>query len=331
MAGGATFCGNGLHPVAKLTHGTWFLEPDIDHCNYLILDGTQSGFVANHLPMDLAERMRRARERGMKLVVMDPIETNAGKSADEWIGIVPGTDGELALALANVLVNELGIYDAEFLEDDTRTDTLIGTDSQVRDGASGKPQVWDTVRGAAGAFDAVGWESQALVSEYTVDGRACMPAFRKVKEHLAGYAPEAAARICGCRRRRSGGLRGSSARRRRSVRRSRWTGRSAAAAGVRELVSGADCARARVSDGIFAAVAKHDRGRDGCARRAPGCEPGGAMVGARSERGRAAGADDTYAGERGQQPVSGACADDAGEHLRVGAVSGGPVFGVDAL
>lgn len=199
VAGGASFfCGNGLHPVAKLTHGTWFLEPDIDHCNYLILDGTQSGFVANHLPMDLAERMRRARERGMKLVVIDPIETNAGKSADEWIGIVPGTDGELALALANVLVNELGIYDAEFLKRHTNGTYLIGADGRyVRDGASGKPQVWDTVRGAAGAFDAVGWESQALVGEYTVDGRACMPAFRKVKEHLAGYAPEAAARICG--------------------------------------------------------------------------------------------------------------------------------------
>ncbi len=134
----------------------------------------------------------------MKLVVIDPIETNAGKSADEWIGIVPGTDGELALALANVLVNELGIYDAEFLKRHTNGTYLIGADGRyVRDGASGKPQVWDTVRGAAGAFDAVGWESQALVGEYTVDGRACMPAFRKVKEHLAGYAPEAAARICG--------------------------------------------------------------------------------------------------------------------------------------
>jgi hypothetical protein len=49
------------------------LEPDIDHCNYLILDGTQSGFVANHLPMDLAGGAEGV-ERGM-LVVIDPIET----------------------------------------------------------------------------------------------------------------------------------------------------------------------------------------------------------------------------------------------------------------
>lgn len=48
-----------MHPVAELSSGAWFLEPDLEHCNYLILVGTQSGFVVlNHLPMHLANRMR---------------------------------------------------------------------------------------------------------------------------------------------------------------------------------------------------------------------------------------------------------------------------------
>jgi anaerobic selenocysteine-containing dehydrogenase len=35
--GGAQyFCGNGFHPVTYLTHGTWFGEPDVHHCRYLM-------------------------------------------------------------------------------------------------------------------------------------------------------------------------------------------------------------------------------------------------------------------------------------------------------
>ena len=42
--GGAQyFCGNGYHPVTYLTHGTWFGEPDVRRCRYLMLFGTQNG------------------------------------------------------------------------------------------------------------------------------------------------------------------------------------------------------------------------------------------------------------------------------------------------
>src|SRR5690606_25226846 len=58
IAGGADFfCGNGMHPIAFLTSGAWFLEPDVEHCNYLILDGTQAGFVVHHLPMHMAQSL----------------------------------------------------------------------------------------------------------------------------------------------------------------------------------------------------------------------------------------------------------------------------------
>ncbi len=197
FAGGAGFyCGNGLHPVAALTNGTFFLEPDLDHCNYLIMVGTQNGFVVNHLPMMMSTKMADAQSRGMKLVVIDPICTAAGSHADKWIPIKPGTDASFALSMANVLVNELGIYDEEFLKKYSNAPYLIGDDGHyVREFTSNKPLVWDETEDRAIPFDEARSESLALTGSYEVDGNACTPSFQMLKDHLLDYAPEKAAKI----------------------------------------------------------------------------------------------------------------------------------------
>jgi molybdopterin-containing oxidoreductase family molybdopterin binding subunit len=41
----------------------------------------------------------------------------AAARADEWIPIIPGTDAALGLGVANVMVNELGVYDAETIQE----------------------------------------------------------------------------------------------------------------------------------------------------------------------------------------------------------------------
>ena len=197
FAGGAGFyCGNGLHPVAALTSGSFFLEPDLDYCNYLIMVGTQNGFVVNHLPMMMSQKMADAQARGMKLIVVDPICTAAGSHADKWIPIKPGTDASFALSIANVLVNELGIYDEEFLRKHTNAPYLIGDDGHyVRQPVSDKPLVWDQTAGRAIPFDEARPESLALTGNYQANGRACTPSFQNLKDHLLAYAPEEAARI----------------------------------------------------------------------------------------------------------------------------------------
>ena len=197
FAGGAGFyCGNGLHPVAALTSGTFFLEPDLDYCNYLIMVGTQNGFVVNHLPMMMSQKMADAQSRGMKLVVVDPICTAAGSHADNWIPIKPGTDASFALSMANVLVNELGIYDREFLKKHTNAPYLIGDDGHyVRDSVSNKPLVWDKTANRAAPFAEARAESLALTGTFAVDGKTCTPSFQNLKDHLLAYAPEEAAKI----------------------------------------------------------------------------------------------------------------------------------------
>ncbi|MFQ5682531.1 MAG: molybdopterin-dependent oxidoreductase, partial [Candidatus Binatia bacterium] len=185
-----------FHPVTYLTHGTWFGEPDIRRCRYLMLFGTQNGSVVNHLPMDLAAKMADGRMSGMKLIVVDPVGINAGSKAHEWIPIRPGTDAALALAMINVLLNEEEIYDREFLGKFTNGPYLIRSDGHyLRHSETGKPLVWDLSREQAVTFDDPEISHMALEGRYAVSGEPIPTAFTLLKEHVKRYTPESVSPI----------------------------------------------------------------------------------------------------------------------------------------
>lgn len=82
--------------------------PDIDHTNYLLLLGANP-LVSNGSLMtapNMRDRLRRLRQRGGKVVVIDPIRTRTAQEADEHHFIRPGTDAQFLFALAHVLFNE---------------------------------------------------------------------------------------------------------------------------------------------------------------------------------------------------------------------------------
>jgi anaerobic selenocysteine-containing dehydrogenase len=56
----------------------------------------------------------KGKERGMKLIVVDPRQTPTTALADIHLQLRPGTDGALALAMANVIINEK-LYDQDFV------------------------------------------------------------------------------------------------------------------------------------------------------------------------------------------------------------------------
>jgi len=56
----------------------------------------------------------RALEKGAKLVVVDPYMSDTAARAHEWLSPRPGTDGALALAMANVIIRE-NLYDKDFV------------------------------------------------------------------------------------------------------------------------------------------------------------------------------------------------------------------------
>ncbi len=59
--------------------------------------------------------MMEARSRGAKMIVIDPLFSEAASKADIWLQLRPGTDAALALGMLNVIINE-ELYDKEFVE-----------------------------------------------------------------------------------------------------------------------------------------------------------------------------------------------------------------------
>jgi len=55
-----------------------------------------------------------AKERGTKIIAVDPRLSPIARFADLHLQLRPGTDGALALGMANVIINE-GLYDADFV------------------------------------------------------------------------------------------------------------------------------------------------------------------------------------------------------------------------
>jgi anaerobic selenocysteine-containing dehydrogenase len=57
----------------------------------------------------------QAVNKGTKLIVIDPLETEVAKMADLWLQVRPGSDLALALAMINLIIDE-GLYDKDFVD-----------------------------------------------------------------------------------------------------------------------------------------------------------------------------------------------------------------------
>lgn len=229
--GGGLHCGAGAHWSTGMSWGSWSIVPDFKYCNYVIYFGASKGYAAGHSAMITARQAAEAKSRGMKLVVFDPMGINAGAKAEEWIPIIPATDVAVTLAMCNVIVNELGMWDATFLKLKTNGPYLIGPDGRyVREeeiispekaaeviktmraarierkrdsmplkgediGGTTKPLIWDPVEGKAKVYDDSSIKDYALEGEFELNGIKCKPAFQVLKEHLKNYTPEMASEV----------------------------------------------------------------------------------------------------------------------------------------
>ena len=70
----------------------------------------------NTCPYPVGEGIFKVKERGVKLIVVDPRPTDYTQIADVWLQIKPGTDDALALAMINVIINE-HLYDEKFVSE----------------------------------------------------------------------------------------------------------------------------------------------------------------------------------------------------------------------
>ena len=68
------------------------------------------------VPYPVGEGIFDVKEKGTKLIVVDPRPTDYAKVADIWLRIKPGTDDALALGMINVIIVE-DLYDKDFVDD----------------------------------------------------------------------------------------------------------------------------------------------------------------------------------------------------------------------
>ena len=196
------FCSVNMAAAGIYTMGGAFWEfgqPDWEKTKLFMLFGVAEDHDSNPIKMGLG----RLKERGAKVIGVNPIRTGYNAVADEWVGITPGTDGLFILALVHELL-KAGKIDLDYLALRTNAPVLVNSDPDspefglfLRDKA-GKELVIDKRTGKPAAFDADGVEPD-LGGTHRAKGITHRPVFHMLAERYLdpAYAPEAVADKCG--------------------------------------------------------------------------------------------------------------------------------------
>lgn len=124
--------------AAGLTYGQWG-GPDIKNSNCLMM------WSANVFGTGTAgaKKLIAAIRNGLKIIEVNPAVTHLTRYADIHLGLRPGTDGALALGLANVIISE-ELYDQSFISKWT-----VGFDEYKAYVADFTPEKTETITGVA--------------------------------------------------------------------------------------------------------------------------------------------------------------------------------------
>lgn len=108
-----TYCDSGSCTAYAMTIGdTAGVDPEsFVHSKFILIWAANVMSTNLHLWPFIAE----AKARGARVVVIDPVKTRTAKLASWYIPIRPGTDGALAMAMMNVIINE-GLTDRDYID-----------------------------------------------------------------------------------------------------------------------------------------------------------------------------------------------------------------------
>ncbi|MBM7068945.1 molybdopterin oxidoreductase family protein [Actibacterium sp. 188UL27-1] len=121
------FCSVNMAAAGIYTMGGAFWEfgqPDWERTKLFMLFGVAEDHDSNPIKMGLG----RLKERGAKVIGVNPIRTGYNAVADEWVGITPGTDGLFILSLVHCLL-KAGKIDLHYLAQYTNAPALIDPDT----------------------------------------------------------------------------------------------------------------------------------------------------------------------------------------------------------
>ena len=215
LCGSMELCGWGRGGATRFTYGigmgaTGTHMPDLEHAGCMLFWGYNPSLARlSHATAAVA-----ALRRGARLIVVDPRRVGLAGKADVWLRVRPGSDGALALGIANVMI-EREWYDRPFVRDWTNGPLLVRSDNgrllTERDlsaeGSARRYVAWDPAIRHPVLYDPSlrryerdGVEP-ALFGEYkiaTPDGEiACRPAFDLCAEVCRRYSAEVVEATCG--------------------------------------------------------------------------------------------------------------------------------------
>lgn len=197
------FCSVNMAAAGIMTIGGAFWEfgaPDWERTKLFVMFGVAEDHDSNPIKMGIS----KLKARGARFVSVNPVRTGYSAVADNWIGVRPGTDALLILAIVHELLKARRI-DIDYLVRYSNAPWLVidapGTADHglfARD-ADGKPLVWETVTERMVATGSKG-ARPALSGRYKLsDGRFATPSFTLLaNEYLdPKHAPESVADTVG--------------------------------------------------------------------------------------------------------------------------------------
>ena len=149
---------------------------------YFLLFGVAEDHGSNPIKIGLG----KLKQRGAKVVSINPVRTGYNAIADEWVGIRPGTDGLFVGALIHELLRANAI-DLDYLVRYTNAHWLViqapgAADDGlfVRD-ADGKPLAFDKTSQSVVRADRLDIAPGLTGDVKLADGRRAIPVFRLIE------------------------------------------------------------------------------------------------------------------------------------------------------
>ena len=164
---------------------------DIKNTDVILAMG---GNPAENHPVGFKWFMEAKKNRGAKLVAVDPRFTRTAAVADFYAPIRPGTDIAFLLGLIRYAL-ETGRYHQDYVRIHTNAPYIVKSDFAFHDGLfSG----WDEQKKQY-VKDSWGYEADPKTTAYGLDPTMQNPrcVLQLLKQHVARYTPEMVERICG--------------------------------------------------------------------------------------------------------------------------------------
>ena len=168
-------------------------RPSPDHANAKVILLLSSHLETGHYFNPHAQRIIEGKEKGAKLITLDPRLSNTASKSDVWLPSWPGSETEVLLAFANYMIQN-DRYDRDFVRDWVNWEETLEHFRRHPDQAPG----WDA--GQAPTFEAFDALLKALYAEYTLEraaeaSQSPIERIREAAEYIADCQGRLAAHV----------------------------------------------------------------------------------------------------------------------------------------